>query len=86
MGPRHYSRGNRNEDVREIIRRIVFQWGHDITVVETASFLTYKPQHLQAFFSRGSNFSRSTCQSPLPTYPLNPCPIRIESAQDFFHH
>ena len=37
MGPRHYSRGNRRGMVNPFrVSRNRFQWGHDITVVETS--------------------------------------------------
>ena len=37
MGPRHYSRGNEAR-IQAIAPLAEFQWGHDITVVETLSF------------------------------------------------
>ena len=35
MGPRHYSRGNSLPVKPKVTKPIKFQWGHDITVVET---------------------------------------------------
>ena len=59
MGPRHYSRGNGLISYKDWVDFILFQWGHDITVVETSlSFLnTSTPKDVSMgprHYSRGN--------------------------------